>query len=89
MALSPTVESLAVNTGSGDVEVVAALGRNLEIQAKVRAQLNKVGSRELSQVFEDHVDVTEEDGVLKIEDAHRNSNGWSVFFVVAVPGRLP
>jgi len=89
VALSLTVESLAVNTGSGDIEVLASTGRNLEIQAKVRAQLDEVGNHELSQLFEDHVDVTEEDGVLKIESRHKESNGWSISFVVSVPGRLP
>jgi len=89
MAIAPTVESLAVNTGSGDIEVLASNNRNLEIQAKVRARLDEVESRQLSQLFEDHVDVTEEDGTLKIEDRHHNENGWSVDFVLYVPQRLP
>jgi RNA polymerase sigma-70 factor (ECF subfamily) len=89
MAIAPTVESLAVNTGSGDIEVLASSNRNLEIQARVRAQLDEVESRELSQLFEDHVDVTEEDGTLKVENRHRNQNGWSIDFVLYVPQRLP
>jgi RNA polymerase sigma-70 factor (ECF subfamily) len=89
MALAPTVESLSVNTGSGDVEVLAAAGPSLEIVARVRARLGTVKESELTQVFEDHVDVYEEDGRLMIEDKHNNTRGWSVSFVVSVPGRLP
>lgn len=89
LALAPSVESMAVNTGSGDVEVLASNGPRLEIVAKVRARLGTVKDSELTQVFEDHVDVFEEDGVLTIEDKHNNTRGWSVSFVVSVPGRLP
>jgi len=89
MVLAPTVESLAVNTGSGDVEVLASASGRLEIQAKVRAKLGTVQNHELTQLFDDHVEVTEEDGVLSIEDKHRNTRGWSVSFSVSVPARLP
>jgi RNA polymerase sigma-70 factor (ECF subfamily) len=89
MALGPAVESLAVNTGSGDVEVLASGSGKLEVQAKVRARLGTVRDSELTQVFEDHVDVFEEDGVLTIEDKHHDERGWTVDFVVSVPGRLP
>ncbi len=87
--LAPTVESLAVNTGSGDVEVAESNSGRLEIQAKVHARLGVVPASELTQVFEDHVEVREEKGVLVIEDKHRRARGWGVDFVVRVPGRLP
>jgi RNA polymerase sigma factor (sigma-70 family) len=86
--LPETVTSLAVNTGSGDIEVLESQSGRLEILAKVRARLGKVKDEELTQVFDDHVDVFEEDGVLKIEDAHEDG-GWTVSFVVHAPGRLP
>jgi RNA polymerase sigma factor (sigma-70 family) len=89
LALPASVESLAVSTGSGDVEVRASASGRLEIQANVRAQMSKVDRAELTQVFQDHVEILEEEGVLKIEDKHRNSRGWSVSFVVHVPGRMP
>ncbi len=88
-ALPPTVESVAVNTSSGDIEVLESPGGQLEIQAKVRARLGTVSNEKLTRVFEDHVEIHEEDGVLRIEDKHRNSNGWTVSFVVQVPGVLP
>lgn len=87
--LAPSVESLAVNTSSGDIDVVESSSGQLEIQAKVRAKLGVVENDRLTQIFEDHVDVREEDGVLTIEDDHRDSRGWNVSFVVHVPGKLP
>lgn len=89
IALAPTVESLAVNTGSGDVEVAESSSGRLEIQAKVHARLDQVARTELTQAFEDHVDVREEEGVLVIEDKHKQARGWGIDFVVRVPGRLP
>jgi len=87
--LPATVEKLTVNTGSGDIEVAQSTSNQLEITAKVRAKLDTVAPASLTQVFEDHVEVTEEEGVLKIEDKHHNERGWSVSFVVGVPGKLP
>ena len=87
--LPASVESLAVNTGAGNVEVQASSSGKLEVQARVTARLGTVKGHELTQVFEDHVDITEDDGTLVIEDAHRNSRGWSVSFVVSVPGSFP
>jgi RNA polymerase sigma-70 factor (ECF subfamily) len=89
LAPAATVESVAVNATSGDIELVPSASGRLEIQANVRARISSVQSSELTQVFEDHVDVVEEEGVLRIEDKHRNSNGWGVSFVVGVPARLP
>ncbi|MSR63722.1 MAG: sigma-70 family RNA polymerase sigma factor [Planctomycetes bacterium] len=87
--LPATVQKLAVNSGAGNIEVIASNSNQLEITAKVRAKLDTVEARALTQVFEDHVDVSEEDGLLKIEDKHHNERGWSVSFVVGVPGKLP
>lgn len=89
MALPVGVESLAVNTGSGDVEVLASASGRLEVLARVSARLGKVENHELTRIFEDHVDISQEDGLLKIEDKHHSSRGWSVDFVVSVPERLP
>ncbi len=89
IALPAGVESLAVNTGSGDVEVRASTSGKLEVQARVSAKRGKVENRELTQVFEDHVEISTEDHTLKIEDKHHNSRGWSVDFVVSVPASLP
>ena len=86
--LPATVEALAVNTGSGDVEVKESASGQLEILAKVSTRLGKVSNDQLTQVFEDHVDVYEEEGMLKIEDGH-DDGGWTVSFVVGVPALLP
>ncbi|HEX6881905.1 MAG TPA: sigma-70 family RNA polymerase sigma factor [Planctomycetota bacterium] len=88
-ALPASIESIAVNTGSGDVEVLASASGKLEVQAHVRAKLGTVKGHELTQVFADHVDISEDDGTLVIEDAHKNTRGWSVSFVVSVPGSFP
>lgn len=88
-AMAPTVESLAVNTGSGDIEVNPSTSGRLEIKAKVTAELNRTEANQRTQLFEDHVKVVEEDGVLRIEDNHHDSRGWSVSFVVSVPRDLP
>jgi RNA polymerase sigma-70 factor (ECF subfamily) len=88
-ALPASVESIAVNTGSGDIEVLASTNGRLEVQARVKAKLGIVKGHELTQVFADHVSVTEEDGTLVIEDAHKNARGWTVSFVVTVPGAHP
>ncbi len=87
--LPATVESLAVNATSGDIEVLRSTNGQLEIRAKVSAKLGVVPNHELTQIFEDHVDVFEEEGVLHIEDKHKDSRGWSVSFVVHLPGELP
>ena len=83
------VEKLAINTGSGHIEVAESTSNQLEITAKVRAKLDTVAAGALTQIFEDHVEVSEEDGVLTIEDKHHNERGWTVSFVVGVPGKLP
>jgi RNA polymerase sigma factor (sigma-70 family) len=88
-ALAPTVESLSVSTGAGDVQVLPSNGGRLEIQATVKARTDKVKREQLTQVFADHVEVVEEDGVLRIEDNHKNTNGWTIDLVVYVPARLP
>ncbi len=88
-ALPATVASLAVNARSGDIEVLASASGRLEILARVSARLDAVSNDQLTQIFEDHVDVTEEEGMLRIEDKHEGGRGWSVSFVVSVPGRLP
>jgi RNA polymerase sigma-70 factor (ECF subfamily) len=87
--LAATVKELSVNTGAGDVELLDSSSGRLEIQAKVVAHLDRVKASQLTQSFTDHVEITEEDGVLKIEDKHRNTNGWSVSFKVSVPVDLP
>ncbi len=88
-SLPVTVESLSVSTGSGDIELLESAGGLLEVQARVQARLGTVPAGELTQVFEDHVDITEEEGTLRIENRHRDSRGWTVSFVVHVPGRFP
>lgn len=88
-ALARTVESLSVSTGAGDVQVLASTSGRLEIQATVKARTDKVKREQLTQVFADHVEVVEEDGVLRIEDHHKNTNGWTIDLVVSVPARLP
>jgi len=88
MALTPGLESMNLNTGSGDIRLEPSLSGLVEIRSTVRARLNKVSSDRLTQVFEDHVDVREEKGVLTIEDNHKNESGWSVSFVVGIPGDL-
>ena len=87
--LEKSVKSLMVNATSGDIEIRSARGLNLEIDARVRARIGKVKDADLTQIFEDHVKLTEENGVLKIEDNHKGQRGWSVSFVVRVPGDLP
>lgn len=88
-ALPASVEALGVNTGAGDVEILASASGRLEIQARVKAKLGTVKGHELTQVFEDHVEIREDDGTLIIEDAHKNTRGWTVSFVVSVPGSFP
>lgn len=88
-ALPASVEGIAVSSGAGDVEVTASTSGRLEVQARVRAKLGIVKGHELTQVFTDHVDITEEDGTLVIEGAHQDERGWSVALVVSVPGAFP
>lgn len=88
-AMAPTVQSLAVNASSGDIEINASTSGRLEVRARVSADLNRTEASQRTQLFEDHVNLVEEDGVLRIEDKHRNGRGWSVSFVVAVPRDLP
>jgi len=85
---APTVESISVNATSGDVELAESTSGRVEIEARVSAELDRVERAQLTQLFEDHVDVIEEEGQLKIEDKHRDSRGWSIDFVVRVPGKL-
>lgn len=82
-----TTESVVLNTGSGDIVVEPAQDGNVSFDAKVVADLDRVDPNELTFVLEDHVEVTEEDGTLKIGDAHRG-RGWSVNFVLHLPLEL-
>jgi DUF4097 and DUF4098 domain-containing protein YvlB len=87
-ALGAEIESLAVNTSSGDVTVVPSTSGRLEVTAKVVANRDKVEAARLTEVFEDHVSIESEDGELTIEDAHRNERGWTISLIVAVPRAL-
>lgn len=87
-ALPTTIEALAVNTNSGDVRIVPASGTSLEITAKVRARLDRVDRSQLTQVFEDHVEVLTKGNSMKIDTTHKNQNGWSTSFTVGVPRDL-
>lgn len=82
------VESLLVNTNSGDVTVVPTNGGSLEIKARISARLDRVERSALTQVFEDHVDVQTGQGQLRIDTLHKNQQGWSVSFTVGVPRDL-
>jgi hypothetical protein len=62
LPVGPEIETVAVNTGSGDIEVLPSNGPNVEVPRRC-APLDRVENRELP-AFEDHVD-TEEDGVMK------------------------
>jgi RNA polymerase sigma-70 factor (ECF subfamily) len=89
LALAPSVVAFEVNSGAGDVEVRPSNSGRVEIDARVVARLDKVKPERLTQVFEDHVEVSETKGVLRIKDRHDNEEGWSVHLVVAVPKALP
>jgi len=89
LALSPTVEGLTVNTGSGDVVVQGSTSGRLEVVGRVRARTDYVQASELTEVFEDHVEILEEDGRLIVRDAHSRSKGWTVDLRVSVPVELP
>ena len=86
-AIPLSVERLSVDLSSGDVELLPSRSGNLEIDGKVRARLDLVEAHLLTQVFEDHVRFVEEEGRLKIEDAHRNERGWGRLPRRARPGR--
>jgi len=64
MPVAQTVESFTVNTGSGDIVVAESPSGQLEIQAAVRARTDLVAKDKLTQAFEDHVDVFEQQGEL-------------------------
>jgi RNA polymerase sigma-70 factor (ECF subfamily) len=87
--LPASVEALSLNVSSGDIEVDESKSGELQIQARVRAKIEVVSRDQLTQVFEDHVDVFEEKGTLTVENKHRDARGWSVSLVVHVPGKLP
>lgn len=89
LVLAPSVVSFELDSGAGDVEVRPSTSGRVEIDARVVADLERVKPARLTQVFEDHVEVVEEKGVLRIKDAHRNENGWSIHLTVAVPANLP
>jgi RNA polymerase sigma factor (sigma-70 family) len=82
-----TTEAVMLNTGGGDIEIVAAQDGNVSFDAKVVADLERVDQNALTFVLEDHITITEEEGTLKIEDAHkgRSGKGWQVNFVLHLP----
>ena len=55
MVVPEGIAKLAVNTGSGDIDVETSRSGQLEITAKVTADLEKVDETKLTQLFEDHV----------------------------------
>lgn len=89
LVLAPTVASLTVNTGGGDVTVRAAETGQLRIRATVHARLDQTAAHQRTRAFTDHVAVREEDGRLIVEDAHARERGWAVDLELSVPGKLP
>jgi RNA polymerase sigma-70 factor (ECF subfamily) len=86
--LAATIDKLAVNTRSGDVRVVATNGANVDIMAEVTADRSKVDAAKLTQLIEDHLEITSDKTSMRIETAHKNESGWSVSITVGVPRGL-
>jgi len=89
LVLAPSVLAFEFGSGAGNVEVRPSASGRLEIEAHVVARLEQVEARRLTQVFADHVEVSETKGVLRIVDDHEGEKGWSVHLVVFVPKALP
>lgn len=94
--LSGDVEQLVVTARVGDVVVSPSPGAEMRIEAEVRVRIDRVrmdrGDLEKAgKAFKDHVRVSERDGVLTIEDAHRDEpdrEDWSVTLRVAAPREM-
>ena len=92
MPLAPGVQRLVVSARVGDVVVSPAPDGQVRIEAEVRVRAARVDVTKASKAFEDHVRVSERDGALTIEDAHREApdrEDWSVALHVAMPKALP
>ncbi|MFT5049933.1 MAG: RNA polymerase sigma factor (sigma-70 family) [Chlamydiales bacterium] len=85
--LGQDIEQLSVNSGAGDVTILRGEGSNVRIDAHVKADLERVDGGKLTSYFEDHVTVSEENGVLTLRDAHsdKEERGWGVSLTVYVP----
>lgn len=91
--LSGDVERLVVTTRVGDVVISPSPGAEMRIEAEVRVRADRVRMdrgdvEKVGKEFKDHVRVSERDGVLTIEDAHRDEpdrEDWSVTLRVAAP----
>lgn len=81
---SPEARGVSVSTGAGDVEIAPAAGGRVSIRARVSHD----SERQVSAVFDDHVEVVERDGVLSVRDAHEGERGWSVSLRVEVPAGM-
>ena len=55
MSLSAAIESVSVSTGAGSVEVAPSFSGLVEIEARVRADLDRVEAADMTYVFGDRV----------------------------------
>ena len=92
-ALARATEGIYVIAAAGGIEVVKGDGRKVRIEATVKARQDTIDEEEVTDVFEDHVEVSLKDGVLTIADAHRDqeeheNNPWQVSFTISIPRAL-
>ena len=87
LGLAGDVETITVSANAGAVNVQPSTSGSIEIDAVVRANQERVEPSKMTYVFQDHVEIKREKGVLKIEDAHEE-NGWSVSLTVRIPRSL-
>lgn len=89
--LAAATERLRVTARVGNVLVSPSSEGPVKIEAEVRVRAGQVEVEKASKAFEDHVRISERDGVLTIEDAHRDApdrEDWSVTLRVSVPRAL-
>jgi hypothetical protein len=89
--LADDIHGLVVTTRVGGIVISPSAGADLKIEAVVKVRADRVDVENAGTAFEDHVSVSEQDGVLTIEDAHRDRpdrEDWSVTLTVATPRAL-
>ena len=89
--LEKTVQSLELKTRTGNIEIVRAKGKKLEITADVRVDRGEAENLTNADAFDQHVAISSKEGVLTITDAHMGAldrKAWHVAMKIALPRPL-
>jgi RNA polymerase sigma factor (sigma-70 family) len=90
--LDNSVCALRVQRRVGDIKVVRSKNADISVNATVRANTTDVDPAKVSKELEQHLRISQSEGVLTVDDTYNNAADradWGVTLEIALPRALP